>query len=85
MSWDDLNEAPVGLPTDAQQELIDKMFVDVFNNPAGKKMLAYWNRKYLNQPVCIPGAGADAGFHREGQNSVVREAIQRLNRGLTPK
>jgi hypothetical protein len=83
--WDDLDAGAVVLPADDRQELIDKLFVSALNNEPGKKLLAHWKRKYLDQPVCVPGASADHGFHREGQNSVIREAIQRLNRGLTPK
>lgn len=83
MSWDDLDA--VRLPESNNVELIDKLFVDALNTGPGKKLLAHWKRTYLDQPVCVPGASADHGFHREGQNSVIREAIQRLNRGLIPK
>jgi len=82
MSWEDLED--VKLPP-AGSDLTDKLFVDALNNVPGKKLLAYWKRTYLDQPVCVPGAGADAGFHREGQNSVVREALNRMTRELTPK
>ena len=84
MSWDDF-DPPAKLPAADAVEQVDKLFVDALNNPAGKKLIAHWKRVYLDQPVCIPGAGADNGFHREGQNSVVRDAIQRLIRGTTPK
>lgn len=83
MSWDDFDD--VKLPESNNVELIDKLFVDALNTGPGKKLLAHWKRNYLDQPVCVPGASADHGFHREGQNSVIREAIARLNRGLTPK
>jgi hypothetical protein len=85
MSWDDLDASGEAPPDDNKLELVDKLFVEALNTVPGKKLLAYWKRKYLDEPVCVPGASADHGFHREGQNSVIREAIQRLNRGLTPK
>lgn len=83
--WDDIEADGIVLPADDQNELIDKLFVSALNNEPGKKLLAYWKRKYLDQPVCVVGASADYGFHREGQNSLIREAMMRLNRGLTPK
>lgn len=84
MSWDDFDPTP---PDDSagSQDLTDKLFVDALNNPAGKKLLAYWRARYLDQPVCTPGAGADAGFYREGQNSLIRESLMRLKRGTEPK
>jgi hypothetical protein len=85
MSWDDIDTEAVILPADDQADLIDKLFVDALNTPNGRKLLAYWKRQYMDQPVCVPGASADHGFYREGQNSLIREVITRLNRGLTPK
>jgi hypothetical protein len=83
MSWDDFDPTP---PDDtADQNLTDKLFVDALNNPAGKKLLGYWKARYLDQPVCTPGAGADHGFHREGQNSLIRDALLRLKRGTEPR
>lgn len=84
MSWDDFDAAP---PSDdaSNQDLTDKLFVDALNNPAGKKLLAYWKGRYMDQPVCTPGAGADQGFYREGQNSLIRETFMRLKRGTEPK
>jgi hypothetical protein len=89
--WDELDAlAAAGEPLpdpdkpDALEE-VDNIFVAALNNPAGQRLLRFWKKQYLDQPVCVPGAGAEVGFHREGQNSVVREAIQRLIRGTQPK
>jgi len=81
--WDDLDD--VKLPPAADLDLTDKLFVEALHTPAGRKLLAYWKRTYLDQPVCAPGSSADFGFHREGQNSVVREALTRMARAMTPK
>lgn len=81
--WDDFDPQPQG--DEAAQDLTDKLFVDALNNVAGKKLLAYWKSRYLDHPVCVPGAGADQGFFREGQNSLIREALLRLKRGTEPK
>lgn len=89
--WDDLDAIGQGedaLPDPNKPdaiELVDKIFVDALNTPQGQRLLRFWKKHYLDQPVCVPGAGAEVGYHREGQNSVIREAIQRLTRGLTPK
>jgi hypothetical protein len=68
-----------------EQDVIDKLHVDVLGTPLGRRLLAYWKRRYLDEPVCAPGDGADLAFHREGQNSVIREAIRRVQRGMVPK
>jgi hypothetical protein len=81
--WDDFDE--VKLPPAGEIDLTDKLFVEAFNTASGKKLLAYWKRQYLDQPVCAPGSSADFGFHREGQNSIVREALSRMQRAMTPK
>lgn len=81
--WDDFEATQA--PDDAQAEALDKIFFDCFTTDAGKKVLAYWKQRFLDQPVCVPGAGAEVGFHREGQNSVAREAIGRVRRAMTPK
>ena len=81
--WDDLDE--VKLPPVGDIDLTDKLFMEALNTPAGKRLLAYWKRTYLDKPVCEVGAGSDAGFHREGQNYIVREALTRMDRALKPK
>jgi len=83
MGWDDLDE--VKLPPADAVDLTDKLFADALMTPAGKRLLAYWKRTYLDKPVCEVGAGSDAGFHREGQNYIVREALNRIARATTPK
>lgn len=81
--WDDLdNVAP---PVSDEPVVIDKLFTDALNNVPGRKLLAYWKRTYLDQPVAQPGAHASTAYHREGQNSVVREALTRIARELTPR
>jgi hypothetical protein len=72
-------------PAAVTNDSIDKFFVEAFNNQIGMRILRYWKHTYLDQPVCMPGSGVEVGFHREGQNSIIREALMRINRGLTPK
>lgn len=81
--WDDFDAVPV--PEADQADIVDKLFVTVFAEGPGRQLLAYWKKQYLDQPVCQPGAGADQGYFREGQNSIVREAINRVKRGTTPQ
>lgn len=85
MSWDDLEEFTPGPAEPTDPDMVDKVFVAVFSTEPGQQLLRYWKRAYLDQPVCPPGAGADNGYYREGQNSVVREAIQRFIRGTEPQ
>ena len=86
--WEALEEPGRRLeasPEPDAHDLIEKMHVELLNNPLGRKFLGYLKAKYLDQPVCVPGVGSEVGFHREGQNDVVREMIKQLTKGLTPK
>ena len=80
--WDGVNaEAqPVKLePLDLMREM-DLNFKRTFTTPAGKKVLAHLHAQTLDQPSWSPGGDASFGYAREGQNSIVREIIQRVKR-----
>ena len=64
----------------AQDEL-DLMFVRCFSTEAGAEVLEHLKSVTLNQPSWYPGEDPSHGFTREGQNSIVREIMRRIERG----
>tara|TARA_R110000796_G_scaffold66115_1_gene152350 strand:+ start:107 stop:370 length:264 start_codon:yes stop_codon:yes gene_type:complete len=81
--WDSLNQAEnsdlakQGL---AQNE-IDVLFVRCFATEAGAAVLGHLTSMTLDQPSWYPGEDPSHGFAREGQNSIVREVLRRIERG----
>ena len=77
--WDGL-EAPAHLePVDTFGEL-DRAYYRLFNTPDGVKVLDHLKVITLNQPCWVPGSEPSYGYAREGQNSIIREIIQRIRR-----
>jgi|TARA_B100000519_G_C13870545_1_gene263418 hypothetical protein len=75
----DLEEKRKTKPKDNQVEL-DKAFARTFESEEGRKVLTYLMHKTLEQPTWIPGFDNSYGYAREGQNSIIREINQRIER-----
>ena len=52
----------------------------VFDTEEGKKVLEHLKSKTLNQPTWVPGSEPSFGYAREGQNSVIRDILMRMER-----
>jgi hypothetical protein len=70
----------------ARQQSINANFGKCFNSPSGKKVLEHLSKMTVDQPTWIPSGGVldgastiHHGFVREGQNSIVREILARVN------
>tara|TARA_S200002703_G_C3731370_1_gene224789 strand:+ start:352 stop:615 length:264 start_codon:yes stop_codon:yes gene_type:complete len=63
------------------QDDLNIMFVRCFSTEAGAEVLEYLKSMTLNQPSWYPGEDPSHGFAREGQNSIVREIVRRVERG----
>lgn len=63
-----------------EQNNKDKLFAKVFNTPEGKLVLAELKSRTLDAPSWYPGANEHFGYVREGQNTVVREILTRIER-----
>jgi hypothetical protein len=80
--WDGLNVVDFTSAHQKDDDLkrLDRAFARTFETDEGKKVLEYLVDKTLNQPTWIPGGGTSFGFAREGQNSIIREILQRIER-----
>lgn len=63
------------------QDDLNIMFVRCFSTEAGAEVLEHLKSMTLNQPSWYPGEDPSHGFAREGQNSIVREIVRRVERG----
>ena len=60
---------------------IDKVFVRCFSTKDGQAVLEWLRQTTIEQPTWFPGDDPSHGFHREGQNSLVRDIEKRIKRG----
>lgn len=80
--WDGLREQVVEVASsDQKNNDIDIQFVRCFSTEAGIEVLEYLKGVTIDQPSWYPGEDPSHGFAREGQNSIVREIIKRIERG----
>ncbi|HEY7803879.1 MAG TPA: hypothetical protein VIC30_05540 [Orrella sp.] len=63
------------------QDDINVLYVRCFSTEAGIEVLEHLKSVTLDQPTWYPGEDPSHGFAREGQNSVVREILRRIERG----
>jgi len=60
---------------------LNKCYAKCFNSEAGKKVLAHLKKCTIEQPAWMPGdgeTGVHMAFLREGQNTIVRSIIDRV-------
>ena len=81
--WDGLREAEnLHLKdTKISQDDNDIAYVRCFSTEAGQEVIDHLKAMTLDQPSWFPGEDPSHGFAREGQNSVVREMLRRIERG----
>lgn len=81
--WDELRDADNEHLTkiQASQEEINVAFVRCFSTEAGQTVLDFLRTLTLDQPSWYPGEDASHGYAREGQNSIVREILRRIEKG----
>jgi len=81
--WDSLRQADNEHLKESQatQSDLDVLYVRCFSTEAGIEVLNHLKAVTLDQPTWYPGEDPSHGFAREGQNSVVREIVRRIDRG----
>ena len=79
--WDDLDNAD---QTEDRREVTQKredlmrLCLRVFGSEDGQKLLEWLREMYVDVPVAVPGADPSHAFFAEGQRSVVRDLIARI-------
>ena len=76
--WDGIDDPEMVFHNEPSE--IDKVYMRVFSSEEGQKVLNHLRSITIDQPAWTPGSDASFGYSREGQNSIVREIIQRMRR-----
>lgn len=82
MSWEDLEAAD---QTDDIREVKQKredlmrLCLRVLGTEDGQKLMAWLQEMYVDVPVAVPGTDPSYAFFADGQRSVVRDLIARVN------
>lgn len=82
MSWEDLEKADYAediREVKQQREDLARLTLRVFATEDGQKLLDWLRQMYVDVPVAVPGADPSHAFFAEGQRTVVREIIARIN------
>lgn len=82
MSWEDLEQADITediREVKQQREDLARLCMRVFGNEDGQKLLEWLRQMYVDMPVAVPGIDPSHAFFNEGQRTVVRDLIARIN------
>lgn len=82
MSWEELEA--IGQPSDVrevqqQRDDLSRLTLRVFGSDDGQKLLSWMQDLYVNVPIAVPGTDPSHAFFAEGQRTVVRDIMARLN------
>ena len=78
MSWDNLRLIEGNDRAHSEIDEINKIILRLFSSRDGSRVLEYFKNKTLDQPSFHPGEDPSYGYLREGQNSVWREVLHRM-------
>lgn len=81
MSWDELEA--IGQPSDVrevqqQRDDLSRLTLRVFGSEDGQMLLDWMRDMYVNVPIAVPGTDPSHAFFAEGQRTVVRDIMARL-------
>jgi hypothetical protein len=80
LSWDELEAINTDIrPADQQREDLSRLCLRVFTTEDGHKLLEWLRQMYVDVPVAVPGNDPSHAFFAEGQRTVVRDIIARIN------
>jgi hypothetical protein len=60
---------------------LNAWFTQCFSSDSGKRVLEYLKTNTLDKPSFLPGQEVNIGIWREGQNNLVREILNRIEKG----
>lgn len=81
MSWEELEA--IGQPSDVrevqqQRDDLSRLTLRVFGSEDGQKLLDWMRDMYVNVPIAVPGTDPSHAFFAEGQRTVVRDIMARI-------
>lgn len=82
MSWEDLEKTDFSEDVrEAKQKREDlmRLCLRVLGTEDGQKLMEWLREMYVDVPVAVPGADPSYAFYADGQRSVVRDLIARIN------
>lgn len=80
--WDDLESADQTediREVKQKREDLMRLCLRVLGSEDGQKLMAWLQEMYVDVPVAVPGADPSYAFFADGQRSVVRDLIARVN------
>ncbi|CAB4141540.1 hypothetical protein UFOVP417_49 [uncultured Caudovirales phage] len=82
MSWEEIEA--IGQATDIREveqkrEDLAKLTLRVFGSEDGQKLLHWLRDMYVNVPIAVPGTDPSHAYFAEGQRTVVRDILVRIN------
>jgi hypothetical protein len=80
--WEDFDGADVSEDIrEAKQKREDlmRLCLRVLGTEDGQKLMEWLREMYVDVPVAVPGADPSYAFFADGQRSVVRDLIARVN------
>ena len=82
MSWEEIEA--IGQATDIREveqkrEDLAKLTLRVFGSEDGQKLLQWLRDMYVNVPIAVPGTDPSHAYFAEGQRTVVRDILVRIN------
>ena len=82
MSWDEINA--IGETSDIRdvkqaREDLARLTLRVFGTEDGQKLLRWLADVYVHVPIATPGTDPSHAFFAEGQRTVVRDIMARIN------
>lgn len=82
MSWEELEaigQTPDVRDAQQQREDIARLCLRVFGSEDGQKLLGWLVSMYVNVPIAVPGTDPSHAFFAEGQRTVIRDIVARIN------
>jgi hypothetical protein len=82
MSWEELEA--IGQTSDVrdvqqQRDDIARLTLRVFSTEDGQKLLRWLADVYVHVPIAVPGTDPSHAFYADGQRSVIRDIMARIN------
>ncbi len=85
-SFNDLEEADVDVDEDILSQKIefDKIFLNCYNTPEGKRMIETLKERHVNTPIYLKGDTLEATSYRQGMSDLITNIYACVEDALYP-